>query len=259
MMHKDDYRFSLGNARSKSVVLLFFLFLIALSLSGQTPELIANFTKTAPIIDGRLDDPAWSSAMPIILKENHSGTAVEDLQLTTKVLLCYDEAAIYIAFDCNDPDIWTTFTHRDEHLWEEEAVEVFIDVDAIPDNYLEIEVSPANTLFDSYIVDPKKIDVLETSRLNLTGIRTAVRVNGTLNKRDDRDTSWQVEIALPYSDLINSLTPEINSDTEIKINFYRLDRNIGKERAAYSWSPTGKSFHEPSVFGILVLKRIDHD
>ncbi len=259
MMRKNDYRFSLGNTCSKSVMLLIFLFLIGISLSGQTPQLIANFTKTAPVIDGNLDDTAWSSAIPVILKENGSGEHVEDPLLTTRVLVCHDAATIYIAFDCNDPDIWTTFTHRDEYLWEEEAVEVFIDVDAIPDNYLEIEVSPANILFDSYIVDPKKIDVPETSRLNLTGIRTAVRVNGTLNMRDDRDTSWQVEIALPYSDLINGLTPEINSDTEIKINFYRLDRNIGKERAAYSWSPTGKSFHEPSVFGKLVLKQIDHD
>ncbi|MCJ7465843.1 MAG: carbohydrate-binding family 9-like protein [Maribacter sp.] len=259
MKHKNDYRFIVGKALSKSFVLLNFLLLSAISLSGQTPELIANFTKTAPIIDGHLDDTAWSSAIPVILKENRSGTRVEDPQLTTRVLVCHDEDTLYIAFDCNDPDIWTTFTQRDEHLWEEEAVEVFIDIDTIPENYLEIEVSPANVLFDSYIVDPKNIDVPETSRLNLKGIKTAVQVNGSLNKRDDQDASWQVEIALPYRDMINSLTPEINSDTKIKINFYRLDKNNGKEGAAYSWSPTENSFHKPSVFGKLVLMPKDHD
>jgi hypothetical protein len=259
MKNTNDYRFIVGNALSKSFLLLYFLLLITFPLSGQAPELIANFTKTAPIIDGHLDDAAWSSAIPVILKENRSGTRVEDPKLTTRVFVCHDEDTLYIAFDCNDPDIWTTFTHRDDHLWEEEAVEVFIDIDSIPENYLEIEVSPANVLFDSYIIDPKKIDVTETSRLDLVGIKTAVQVNGSLNKRDDLDESWQVEIALPYSDMINTLTPEINSDTKIKINFYRLDKSKGKDRGAYSWSPTGNSFHKPAVFGNLILKRNDHD
>ncbi|TFG72233.1 MAG: hypothetical protein E4H26_11315, partial [Flavobacteriales bacterium] len=150
-------------------------------------------------------------------------------------------------------DIWTTFTKRDEHLWEEEAVEVFIDVDDLPDNYVEIEVSPANVLFDSYITDPNHIDVPETARLDLKGIRTAVQVEGTLNQRDDKDTVWTVEIALPFEDLTTEHTNAITDQTEIKINFYRLDSNKGMPRGAYSWSPTEKSFHKPSVFGRLIL------
>jgi hypothetical protein len=259
MKHKNGDRFIAGNVFSKSALLMTFLLPITIPLSGQTPELIANFTKTAPVIDGNLDDAAWLSAARVVLKDNRSGTMVNEAQLTTKVFVCHDDDTIYIAFDCKDPDIWTTFAQRDDHLWEEEAIEVFIDIDDVPENYLEIEVSPANVLFDSYIVDPKKIDVPETSRLNLKGIRTAVQVKGTLNKRDDQDESWQVEIALPYSDLINSKTPEINSDTKVKINFYRLDKNNGKEGAAYSWSPTESSFHKPSVFGNLILKGNDHD
>ncbi len=133
-------------------------------------------------------------------------------------------------------------------------MEVFIDVDDIPQNYVEIEVSPANVLFDSYIVDPQNIDVESTARFDLQGIETAVMVNGTLNQRDDIDKSWTVEVAIPFNDLKSENGEQITFGTEIKINFYRLDMSQGMERGMYAWSPTGASFHKPSVFGKLILK-----
>ena len=207
-----------------------------------------------PVIDGNPDDAPWQLAKPIYLKDNRSGNPVNDPKLMTQVMACYDDDNLYLAFICHDPDIWTTFTQRDEHLWEQEAVEVFIDVDDIAETYVEVEVSPANVLFDSYIVDPKNIDVPATAQLNLKGIRTAVKVNGTLNRHDDKDESWTVEIAMPFKDFTNEQTRQITAETVIRINFYRLDMNEGMERGAFAWSPTGASFHKPSVFGRLVLK-----
>jgi hypothetical protein len=255
MICNSRFRFELETGRLRGIVILFSAMLVNFfDLCAQTSELVADFAVTPPIIDGGLNDAVWRSAVPVTLKENLSGRAVVNPQLTTTVMVSHDENNLYLAFRCNDPDIWTTFTQRDEHLWEEEAVEVFIDVDDVPSNYVEIEVSPANILFDSYIVDPNHIDVAETARLNLKGIRTAVQVEGTLNQRGDQDTGWTVEIAMPFEDLITERTKEISHQTVIKINFYRLDKNKGMPRGAYSWSPTGSSFHKPSVFGKLILQ-----
>lgn len=237
----------------KSLILLCAMVIAQLDVCAQTPEITAEFADSPPTIDGGLTDAVWQSALPVTLKDNRSGEAVIDPLLTTKVMVCHDENNLYLAFRCNDPDIWTTFTKRDEHLWEEEAVEVFIDVDDVPNNYVEIEVSPANVLFDSYITDPEHIDVAKTARLNLKGIRTAVQVQGTLNQRGDRDSGWTVEIVLPFEELLTERTREITDQTTFKINFYRLDENNDMPRTAYSWSPTGSSFHRPSVFGKLKL------
>ncbi|WP_339923158.1 carbohydrate-binding family 9-like protein [uncultured Cyclobacterium sp.] len=214
----------------------------------------ASFASTAPEIDGKANDPIWQQAKPIALKNNRTGMEVQEAELQTHVKAGYDNNTLYFLFVCKDPDIWAKFTQRDEYLWKEEAVEVFIDVDNIPDTYVEIEVSPANILFDSYIVDPENIDVPETAKFNLSGLRTGVTVQGTLNKRDDIDNSWMVEMAIPFKDLANATTERVGPETEIKLNFYRLDKNQGKESASYAWSPTGKSFHKPSVFGKLVFK-----
>ncbi|GAB3007443.1 hypothetical protein GCM10027284_26930 [Cyclobacterium sediminis] len=205
-------------------------------------------------IDGRANEPIWKQAKPITLKNNRTGKEVQESALQTHVKACYDDTNLYFLFKCNDPDIWADFTQRDEYLWKEEVVEVFIDVDDNPDTYVEIEVSPANIIFDSYIVDPENIDVPATAKFNLPGLKTGVTVQGTLNKRDDKDISWTVEMAIPFEDLANATTEKVSPETEIRLNFYRLDKNQGQEFASYAWSPTGKSFHKPAVFGKLVFK-----
>lgn len=237
------------------MMLLSSLFLLScMGNPNMEYQIEANYAAVPPVIDGHLNEEVWELAKPITLNENRTGTTVTNPQLMTNVKACYDDNNLYLAFSCKDPDIWSSYTQRDEHLWMEEAVEVFIDVDKEPENYVEIEVSPANVLFDSYIVDPQNIDVAATALLNLPGIQTAVIVNGTLNKRDDIDESWIVELAIPFDDIKTELTKQVTTDTEIRINFYRLDMNEGMERGAYSWSPTGASFHKPSVFGRLLLK-----
>ena len=255
-----DEKFELDNVKITDVLNVGFMILGLMFLmqcadnSGHDYQIEAVNTKTSPVIDGNLDEPVWQRAKQVMLKENRSGNAVSDPGLTTHIMACYDDSTLYIAFICHDPDIWTNYTQKDEFLWKEEAVEVFIDVDDVPDTYVEIEVSPANVLFDSYIVDPENIDVPVTARFDLPGIRTAVRVNGTLNKRDDMDENWTVEIAIPFMDLKTEKVNKVTLETEIKINFYRLDRNQNMASGRYAWSPTGARFHKPSVFGRLIFK-----
>lgn len=230
------------------------LFMIQCSANLENEyEIETMYASVPPILDGNVYDSVWKMSKPVELKENRSGNDVSDPGLRTEVMTCYDDSTLYIAFICKDPDIWSSFTIRDEYLWEEEAVEVFIDVDKVPENYVEIEVSPANIIFDSYIVDPENIDVAETARFDLRGIRTEVKINGTLNELGDKDDSWTVEIAVPFKDLNTEKTPRVTSETDIRINFFRLDKNRGMDSCSYAWSPTGERFHKPSVFGKLIF------
>jgi hypothetical protein len=163
----------------------------------------AIYAFESPIIDGKENDSIWKHILPVLLKENRSGNEVREARLQTQIKACYDDSSLYFFLLCNDPDIWTSFTQRDEHLWVNEAVELFIDVDDVPETYVEIEVSAANVLYDSYIVVTLNIDVPKTALFNLEGIRTAVAVSGTLNKSDDVDNRWSEEIAIPVADLGN--------------------------------------------------------
>lgn len=250
-----ESKISSKQMRPKNILILGTLFLLMQCAENKPSDykIEAIFTSGSPIIDGTENDSIWQQIIPAVLKENSSGNEVLESGLQTHVKACYDDSTLYFFFVCNDPDIWTSFTQRDEHLWENDAVEIFIDVDNVPETYVEIEVSPANVVFDSYIVDPVKIDVPKTALFNLKGIRTAVVVSGTLNERDDKDDYWTVEIAIPFADLANENIKEVTTATEIRINLYRLDENQGMEHMSYAWSPTFARFHEPAYFGNLTF------
>lgn len=232
--------------------------LVALAACGQGHEPAAPEYRitAAPVdevmtVDGLLNEAAWQNAQTVTLAENRSGAAVSDSAVLTRVKTCYNPTTLFIAFICNDPDIWSTFTQRDEHLWEQEVVEVFLDSDREANTYLEIEVSPANVLFDSYIVDPFNIDVAATKQYDLAAIQTAVAVEGTLNQRDDRDRRWTAEIAIPLDEVMKDANGIVPGRTEWRINFYRVNADGGGKSTGYAWSPTGARFHKPEVFGVV--------
>jgi hypothetical protein len=202
-------------------------------------------------MDGFLSEPVWQKTQSVVLRENKTGDSLTDSTYFTAVQTAWDQDNLYIAFICKDPDVWGNFTDRDDHLWTEEAVEVFIDTDSISNTYVEIEVSPMNVLFDSYIVDPVDIDIAATKEFDLNGIKTAVSVDGSVNAEDDPDKQWAVEISIPLIELVDENYMIIPGRTEWRINFYRIERERTGESRGYAWSPTGPRFHKPSAFGVL--------
>lgn len=229
--------------------------LICCLSSDKSLTYLVKLVHCGIVIDGKLDELVWKQTTPVTLKENESGKEVSDSSVTTQVKACYDIHNLYIAFVCNDPDIWCDYTRRDEYLWKEEVVEIFIDTDETPDNYIEIELSPSNVLFDSFIINPQKIDFAETSKFDLNHIMTAVYIDGTLNNREDQDKKWVVEMSIPFSDMMKKKNSKKLSMQKWRINFFRVNRDKGKEEGKYAWSPTYGSFHTPSKFGIFLFKK----
>jgi len=236
---------------------IFLLLIIIFSCSNvkensvSVPKIIASYTDSEMIIDGLLTESIWRKTQSVVLRENRSGKSLTDTVYLTVAQIAYNQDNLYIAFTCNDPDIWGDFTERDQHLWTEEAVEVFIDTDTISNTYVEIEVTPNNILFDSYIVDPVNIDIAATKEFDLKGITTAVTVDGSVNVANDPDKKWTVEISIPFKDLVDEDFMIIPGETEWRINFYRLERKRTGESTSLAWSPTRARFHKPSVFGVL--------
>ncbi len=164
------------------------------------------------------------------------------------------ETHLYVAFSCRDTDIWGTYTQRDEPLFDEEVVEIFLCPSGNLAHYFEFEVSPRNTVFDANVFNPEgdRRTMLVDREWNAAGLRTAVRVAGTLGQRDDHDLGWIAELAIPFADLGLPGPPAPNE--QWRINLYRIERGEVEEFSA--WSPTLKSppdFHVPSRFGTLVF------
>jgi len=174
----------------------------------------------------------------------------------TVVRVAWDDAALHVRFECVDRHAWGTFTRRDDPLWQEEAVEVFLAPgEADPVDYLEFEVSPRGVLFDARIHNPTSLraDLRADVTWDCPGIRWQA---GAGTARQD----WWAVLALPW----NGLDDSLESPPPVwRINFYRIDRpgiDPADGAAEFSaWSPTRvrlPDFHQPARFGVLELGRM---
>ena len=208
--------------------------------------------RTPVEVDGALDEAAWMAAEPASAFTLSEGSGPP--RFPTEARLCWDETHLYVAFSCRDTDIWGTYTQRDEPLFDEEVVEIFLCPSGNLAHYFEFEVSPRNTVFDANVFNPEgdRRTMLVDREWNAAGLRTAVRVAGTLAQRDDHDLGWIAELAIPFADL--GLPGPPAADAQWRMNLYRIERGEVEEFSA--WSPTLKSppdFHVPSRFGTLVF------
>lgn len=210
--------------------------------------------------DGKLDEAAWKSAPYAGAFVNTMNGAPADIKTDAKLL--WDDQNLYIAFENVDTDVWSDLTKRDDKLWTQEAVEVMIDADGDGKSYVELQVAPNGTLFDTYLPEWRKYeDTLDPKRKPYdwnSKAKAGVKVDGTL-KRGDQDKGWTVELAIPLADANGLLAsggvkvPPKLGDTW-RVNMYRLDKPQGKDQVAAAWSPpmTG-DFHVLSRFGQIVF------
>jgi hypothetical protein len=158
------------------------------------------FTQSKIVIDGVFDEPDWQKAERIQLVKL---VTLEEPAEKTEVQLMYDSEYLYVAFTAYDTDIWAICTERDAPLYMEDALEVFLKPASQKDPYYEFEVSPKNVVLDAYLGKRLQIGNMFTrwTQWNCKGLKTAVRINGTLNDWTDRDQSWTLEMAIPFKDL----------------------------------------------------------
>ena len=201
------------------------------------------------VIDGVLEDLPWQGAPAVELVLADSGGTPR--QRTTARLL-WDNDYLYVAFHCEDSDIWGITTKRDQEIYNQEVVEVFVDADCDGRGYVEIEVSPLNAVLDLFMLyyEDRKRGLWDWDS---EGMRTAVVVDGDPTQRGTLDKSWTVEMAIPMRDFFTAPHLPPRPGDVWHLNLYRIDRAVdGDEYSA--WSPPGRiNYHTPSRFGRLLF------
>jgi hypothetical protein len=188
---------------------------------------------------------SWDDLQPLPpLVRSEDGAPADQ---ATAVRVAWDDAALHVRFDCVDRHAWGTLTRRDDPIWQEEAVEVFLAPgEADPVDYFEFEVSPHGVLFDARIHNPTSLraDLRADVAWDCPGIRWEV---GRGSERQD----WWAVLVLPWHGLLTSPPPPV-----WRANFYRVDRPEGGAAEFSAASPTlvrPADFHKPARFGALEL------
>ena len=209
-------------------------------------------------LDGKLDEPAWKTAAstgPLV--DVRTGESNQAFPVNGEVKVLWSDAGIYVAFSVADTDMIGGFKkgEQDPHLWTKDTVEMMVDPDGDGDNkdYYEIQINPQNLVFDS------QFDAYNEPKTEPDGpfghqewsanLKSAVALDGTVDKSTDEDRGYTVEAMIPWKSFSKAakLPPDIGSSW--RVNFYAMKNNGG-----VAWSPIlGQgNFHKAARFGRIV-------
>lgn len=216
-------------------------------------------------IDGKLDEPAWQTAPWSADFVDIEGDAKPKPRLRTRMKMLWDDQALYIAAEMEEPHLWSTLEQHDSVIFHDNDFEVFLDPDGDNHLYGELEVNLKNTTWDLLLTKPYRDAGLAINAWEIVGLQTAVRLDGTLNDPRDLDRGWTLEIAWPWkglAELSSAKTPPQVGD-QWRINFSRVEWDLEVIDGAYRkvpkrpehnwvWSPQGAiDMHRPERWGYV--------
>lgn len=193
-----------------------------------------------------IEDP-WAIPPPSNPVRLRRATDGEVPRLSTTLSAYFDDNYLNIVFSSADDHVRATLLAHDDPLYEQDVVEAFLSP-LRAEEYFEIEVSPAATVFDARILSPDGVrrTMRSDREWDCAGLMAAVR------KVTESDGTMTIDtlMRIPFAALDRS-TPRQNETW--RANFFRIDRHPGGDEYS-AWRPTMKvpaDFHVAAAFGSI--------
>lgn len=223
--------------------------------TAPIPAMRAPHTTGAITIDGVLDEADWTVG-------NGTGPFVSTLDggraaLSASARMLWDERGLYVGFEVPDALFRATGTNRDDHLWEQDCVELLIDPDGNGSDYFELQISPAGVFFDTHYAEPRDPAPIGHADWN-ADIEARIGLEGTLND-ETADTRYVVEARIGWGSFVYPTAetppgPPAGGATW-RVNLYAMDLMAGESSRSSGWSATLVSdFHVPARFGRVTFE-----
>lgn len=193
-------------------------------------------------LDGVLDEPDWQGAARLSFRPYDGRSSIER---RTTARLVWDEEHLWVAFEGDDPDVFTPYVKNDDPLYDSEAIEVFIDADGDRDVYVELQAAPANDLhFDAAFAGGRRKN-MDRSWDAPYETKTVVTTSGFVSE-------WKI----PVGALEDVPAGEPRAGASWQVNLFRLERVRSGSRVirteASAWSPPlSGDFHNLDRFGAV--------
>lgn len=192
-------------------------------------------------IDGKPDETVWRDA-PVLYLSGLNGSQTE---VQTKVRLLRDNKNLYIAYECEEPEMADGFIQKlpfdDSNIWRNDSVEIFLNPAGKRDGYYQWMISRNGDFADLRIAMEDGIPTADFKW------NSGAKVGTSLQPK-----SWTMEMAVPLANL-----GKIDEEN-IVANFTR-SRVLKSDRKAtvfHSWSPFARRYNDVGNFGSLSFKKI---
>jgi hypothetical protein len=236
------------------------------------PRTYVCFRTDGPIaVDGVMDEGIWEKAPWSEDFTDIEGDSRPKPMYRTRVKMLWDDDYFYIGADLEEPHIWATLTEHDAVIFRDNDFEVFMDPDGDTQAYYEFEMNAFNTGWDLLLVKPyRDPGVHAVNGWHLYGMKSAVKIHGTINRPSDKDRGWTVELAFPWNTLKECAPLGVPKDGVVwRVNFSRVEYDVSVVKGLYEkikdpatgkplpehnwvWSPQGViNIHYPEMWGFV--------
>lgn len=216
---------------------------------GDTPKIICRETTDPQSLIADFDSGAWDQAGPagaLRLLRTDGGQSPGEPSLGTAVRCLWDREHLHVRFDCLCPTIWATRTRRDDELWTEPVVEVFLAPPRDAREYFEFQVNPLGTIYDAFVPDVSCNDRWrEWCKWDCEGLEVAVRSDG-----GDDQAGWSAIFMIPLGPLEAQVGCRPAAGESWRANFCRYHYSEPSAQPELScWAPTVSIFDDLPRFG----------
>ncbi len=206
-------------------------------------------------IDGDLREASWAHADWTAPFGHIFMVGYRQPFLATRAKLLWDDRYLYAAVELEEPNLVGHVTTRDEEIYRDNDIELFIDVDGDAQDYIELEFNCLGTIWDMFL--PKEYNrgglphshprVENSPPWDLQGMLVAVRMDGSLNYPLDTDNGWTIEMALPWNSLqaTSRSGAQLNrAGTMLRLNFSRVQHTWPRVWPIIDWNDRGPGSYD---------------
>ncbi|HEY6952574.1 MAG TPA: carbohydrate-binding family 9-like protein [Bacteroidota bacterium] len=262
----DKPKEPMHHRRTHNIIALILGLSVPSIAQGTLPKTyICYKTQERITIDGTLNELSWQKAPWTDFFLDIEGMKKSPPRFRTRAKMLWDDSCFYVGAELQETDVWGTIVERDAVIFHDNDFEVFIDPNGDNHEYYEFEINARNTVWDLFLPKPYKDGGHAVDAWNCEGLKSAVKVYGTINHPGDVDTGWSVEIAMPWKALAryaHKACPP-GEDDQWRVNFSRVEwktRMIGGQYQKipnvrednWVWSPQGLiDMHWPEHWGYV--------
>lgn len=211
-------------------------------------------TTARPVLSGQIEASAWRRA-DVLAIDNWPWYQQGDKQPTAARVL-YDDAAIYVQFQCTDRHIYSRTTELNGPVYKDSCVEFFamVQPDVEPD-YFNFEANCCGVFHVGF--GPGRKDRNLISPELASQIEVAGSEPGPTRDESPNDANWWLAARLPF-DTLGRFTGRAIAPKPAdrwRANFYRIGGKTDVQHACWNRIEVPRAdFHRPEYFGQVIFE-----
>ena len=204
----------------------------------------------AVTLDGALDEPAWAAApwqSNFVSASAAAEGAPKPVAVQTRFKVLYDDNALYVGVQCDEPNIdklKATYKEHDQDVYQDDCIELFMDPAGEGRYYHHFVINTNGAWYDDYGADYGLVH----AKLWDCPLQVGAKV-------DTAAKQWSLEIRLPFAAL--TLRDDVKPDWLWNVTRERYAGGLSGAELS-TWSPLKGNFHAPRLWGKLTGVKADY-